>query len=593
MPDTKAWEEYQNGLTYQKTMKFNTDFPMYIRFKEGDQWAPKTERTKHLPRPVFNIVKMFIRAKRSSILNQPVSINYTVAEVCDDTLKREFAHNGAQDFSDYARQLWRRCEQDKLNAECLDDAATLGTGIFHYYFDAGVKGGTEKPYIGEIRGETLDPLNVIFGNPQDRNVQSQPYIIIAQRKTVDEVKAIAESEGCKRVAEICGDEDTADEGYDAAQHEMRGQKKCTLLTRYYRKEDGAIYFDKATKGVDVIKERCLTPEGRTHKICIYPIEVMNWEIRKKCIFGIGEAVDLIPTQKAINFLKAMEVLSVQQVAWPKVVSKPNALNQPITNEPGEHLIDHCQTGQGIYYLNPPVMSAAATNLVSTLFDLQRTVSGVSEVSTGEPIGASIAASAIIALQNQAKTPIEEVQKRFYRCIQGVGKIWEELIKAYYHTERNITVDSPEKDELDKTRPFTGTSYADCEFDLQIDVGASSEYGEVLAQATLDKLWERGDITTDEYIELAPHNVIPFKERLKQMREKRGANIEAQLQQITDPQQLQQIAQTAMQMSQQIAPSNAQNEIGTPGMTLNPAGAGATPLPAIPKAPTIPSIGGGA
>ena len=211
------------------------------------------------------------------------------------------------------------------------------------------------------------------------------------------------------------------------------------------------------------------------------------------------------------------------------------------------------------------------------------------------LGANIAASAIIALQNQAKTPIEDVQKRFYRCIKQVGKIWEELIKAYYHDERNITVDGNKtEDEANRTRPFTGTAYANCEFELQIDVGASSEYGEVLSQATLDKLWERGDITTDEYIELAPHNVIPFKERLKQMRSERGANIEAQLQSLanSNPQMLIQIAQMAMQMSGQIMPQQNAGADNLTNAMIKPAGVGGADLPSIPKAPTIPAIGGG-
>ena len=63
-----------------------------------------------------------------------------------------------------------------------------------------------------------------------------------------------------------------------------------------------------------------------------------------------------------------------------------------------------------------------------------------------------------------------------------------------------------------------------DFDLQVDVGASSEYSAVLAQATLDKMLDRGDITIDQYIELSDPNVAPFKEKFKRMREMQPAQM---------------------------------------------------------------------
>ena len=57
-------------------MGFRERFPEYIRFKEGDQWPPATARTRNLPRPVFNIVEMFIRTKRAAVLNPHIAMTY-------------------------------------------------------------------------------------------------------------------------------------------------------------------------------------------------------------------------------------------------------------------------------------------------------------------------------------------------------------------------------------------------------------------------------------------------------------------------------------------------------------------------------------
>lgn len=600
--NTKIWDQWQACSAYRNAMGFTSDFPMYEDFKEGKQWPAATERTKNLPRPVFNIVDMFIRTKTAAVINQPITINYTPAEVSSDAYNKELADQGAKDFTDYAKQLWDDIDQDGLNEDFIEDAATLGTGILHYYYDSSVTGGIDTKYVGEIRGETIDPLNIGFSDPQNRDVQKQRYIIIAQRRPVEEIREMAKAEGVSPalIERITADNNTSAEGYAAAQNEVKGEDKLTLLTKYYRK-NGVVYFDKATECVEIIKERCLTPVGgedesspadNSYRIRLYPIEVMSWYKRKKCIYGIGECQTIIPGQKAVNFLKAMELLSVQQTAWPKILARPNALKQAVTNEPGEILTDWSgQPGAGITYMNPPAMTAAATNLAATIFDLLRTTAGVSEVSTGEPIGSNIAASAIIALQSQARTPIEKIQKRYWKSVRRVGAIWAELIKAYYNIERSITVEDFAADDADlaaddlnapemtaadviqkglQSRPFTGSIYAGIDFKLKIDVGASSEYGEVLAQSTLDNMLARGDISIDEYVDLAPHNVVPFKETFKRLRKKNGKAAQELLNRALMEQQ-------AAMMTPDMAASD-----GAP--VINPTGAEGTPLPTIPEAP---------
>lgn len=569
---TRVWDEYQAGLTYQKSMGFAEDFPAFEKFKEGEQWPAATARTRNLPRPVFNIVSMFIRNKRSAIVNQPITIQYSPVEYSTDENAAELASGGARDLTDYARQLWDNCGQDELNGELIDDAATLGTGVLHYYFDNSVKGGQERPYVGEIRGEVIDPLNIFFGDPQQRDVQRQPYIIIAQRLDARAVKEMAKAEGLKKdqLSLICGDDRHENEGYDAAKKELSNRRKVTVLTKYSRK-DGAVVFSRCTETVDIITERPLTPDGAAYIIKKYPVAVMNWYRRKKCIFGIGECQTLIPAQKAVNFLKAMELLSAQQTAWPKLIVKPGAINQPITNEPGETLTDYYGNGTGVAYLNPPAMSSGASALADSIFDLMRTVSGVNEVASGEPIGSNVAASAIIALQSQAIKPIEEVQGHFWRTIKQVGAIWEEMIKAYYKQERNVTVSdmSDETDPAERTRAFTGAAYADIEFALKIDVGASSQYSEALAMATLDNFLAAGYIDQFDYVELAPDNVVPFKEQLKKRWKEKDAQKQALLQQLT--------------AEMQSAPVPVMD---APSGLTHPAGAGGAALPPVPTAPTI-------
>ena len=526
-------------------MGFDSKLPEYERFKQGDQWPAPTERTKNLPRPVFNIVKFFIRSKRSNVLNQTVKMVYSPSEVePEGTLGH--AAQGAKDYTDYASCLWAALDQDGLNEDFIDDAATTGTGVFHYFWDNDVTGGMSLRYQGDLRGEVIDPLNIFFGNPQERRVQRQPWIIISSRESVQSIRQLAGKYHvpAEQRELIQPDDDTRDEGYDAAQKELRDAKKTTLLTKYYRK-DGEVYFSKSTKTVDIVKDQPLTPltagakggagadaqqpsepdlpeqktAGRA-RITLYPIVVMNWEKRKKCIYGTGEVESVIPNQKAINFNIAMMLLSVQQTGWPKIIAKENALLEDVTNEPGEVITDYWTGGgDGIKFMQPPGFSGVAINLSDKVFELSRVTEGVNEVSSGEPFTTNMAASAIIALQNQAKQPIENIQNRFYRAVKEVGKIWEQFFKTYYTLPRNMTF--PDADGNDQSRIFNGAEYADVEFNLKVDVGAGSSYSEALAQAVLDKLYDGQAITLDQYIELSPQSVMPFKEQLKKMREQQA------------------------------------------------------------------------
>lgn len=541
--ETSTWKDYQDALNYQKSMGFTDRFPEFEKFKQGDQWPQATARTKSLPRPVFNIVKLFISNKKSNVLNQKIKMIFTPAEVQDG---EDMSYRAAQDYTDYADNLWYELDQEGLNDSMVEDAATMGTGILHYYWDTSVSGGQYIKYNGALRGETLDPLNVFFGNPQETNVQKQPWIIISSRDMVKNVRALAEKEGLSKeeIELINPDNENIDEAYDTARIELKEGTKITVLTRYF-KENGQVYFSKSVRGVDIIKKRRLgvkiqddeTGEVQIDRaLSLYPIAVFNWCLRKKCIYGSGEAESLIPNQKAINFNIGMMLLSVQDNAWPKILAKPGALKQSITNKPGEILTDYYTSGDGIKYMQPPNFNYMAVNIVDKIMELSRLTSGVTEITTGEQLGANMAASAIIALQNQAKIPIDNIQQRFYRCQKEVGKIWEQFFKVFYIMPRNMSVLD---DGQITTREFNGGKYADVEFKMKIDVGAASIFSESLSMTVLDKIYDKGDITFDEYLAVIPETVLPSKEQLRKLVSKRvsqSLNMEQQIYNQPVPQQ---------------------------------------------------------
>lgn len=125
-------------------------------------------------------------------------------------------------------------------------------------------------------------------------------------------------------------------------------------------------------------------------------------------------------------------------------------------------------------------------------------------------------SAIVALQTQAKVPIEDMQKRFWRTHEKIARVWEQFFKAYYRFDVPYVL---EDDNNKETNIFNGSQYQDVDFETTIDVGAGSAYSESLSINLLESALQRGDITFDDYIELYPDTAMPFKAQLKEIRKK--------------------------------------------------------------------------
>lgn len=526
---TTIWQQYEKGITYLQNKGLMDEWEQCEDFYEGNHWPTPTKKTKNLPRPIINMSAMIADNKKAGILSGNVKMVFRPAEMFGDYYEK--AEQGADLFTKFAENVSKELKQADLDdyAQCY--ATQLGTYIYHYYWDITVSGGMQTPYVGALRGEVLHPKNVIFSNPIETDVQKQKYIIIASCEPLESVRNLAKKNKVAEWEYISADT-------EMSESEDMENAVCTVLTKYSR-QNGKVVWEKSTKYCYLSKPMLWQPEREKVKFedeeeinepdshenhgylrkQLYPLVVKPHKKRKRCIYGIGEVKQAIPNNKAVNFNIAMILLSVQQNSWPKIIQKINALaNQQITNEPGEILTDTTKgQGWGVKYLDSPGFNIQALTLTDKLIDLTRTTTGSTEVVTGEVLGANMAATAIVALQNQAKKPIEIYQKNFYRAYEEIGKIYEQYFKYYYNDGRLFSYE----DEGEKyVSSMVGGQYADYDYSLSVEVGAGGVYSESLAINLLDALKASQDIDTDEYIELYPESIMTFKAKLKRIREKK-------------------------------------------------------------------------
>ena len=501
---TLIWERYEKGVEYQSSMGLRRLIPEYIRFYEGKQWPEPTRNTKNLPRPVINIVKMICRNKKSAILSTPVRILYKSQDkrVDTDTLNA---------FSD---MILRELDQDDIDKCAIDDGVKKGSYFFHYYWD--MNSDALNPLSeGSLRCELIDPLNIFFENPCQLDEQKQRWIIISTREKVEDVIKNAE-EGVDKT-EIIPDSDGAADSKSGM---------CTVLTMYF-KRGGEVFCIRSVKNTVIKREFSLPPDKspvyealgvtkkpeRTEKIAtLYPIVCGYYEKRDRCIYGLSEVEGLIPNQKAINFNIAMSLLNAQEVAWGKYIALPGALKgQTITNAPGQVLTDYTGTGNGIKKLQESYMQSYPVDLVKTITELTRTMTGTSEFMTGELSGAGLSGTAIARLQSQALLPIEDLRATFMAVKRKQGRVLAQFYRLYF-PERVFTVASENENET-VTKRFTPSAYdgKDLEVTVETVLGANASVaGDI---SVLDALLKNGSISLKSYISAYPDSALTNKKAL--------------------------------------------------------------------------------
>lgn len=535
----KFWNDWQNGLEYQKKLRLKETCEQCVDFFEGRQWPQATERTKNMPRPVINIIKFIVNGKKANILSSKISVIYKplVYNAEDNTM----ATQGASSFTNFAKHINKEIKQEDLDNQAIADGLKKGTYIYHYFWDTEKKTGMAK-FAGGLNGQIIDCLSIVFANPKQKDEQKQKWIIIQSRENVETLKRIAKKNGITNTEiELITPDDDSERNYD--NEEQSGEEYATVLTRYFRK-NGEVYYTKSTKNMIIQEETPLTPDaskikleineaGKTNedeeqidqdkpvveqfKMTCYPIVVDAYEEREKSIYGIGEVEPLIATQKSINFNYAMMQMASQNMGFPKVIMHPLSLRgKQITNTPGEVLTDYSPGFNGIKYLNPPAFSNTPLTVADKLLEMTRTVTGATEVANGEVLGKNMSGSAIVALQTQAKVPIEDMQRRFWRTHEKIARIWEQFFKAYYRFDVPYVVENEGEQEVNT---FNGAQYQGIDFETTIDVGSGSAYSESLSINLLEQALQRGDITFDDYIELYPETAMPFKAQLKEIRKK--------------------------------------------------------------------------
>lgn len=478
-----------------------------IAFASGDQW--RGVQADGLPKPVFNIIKRVKQFKIASLKADNISISMEPMEYrpqTNDLLMRQKVKNTDLANAEI-RNVLENIKFDSKSRNLLADGFDTGDWCLHFYFDM-----DEQPFKqtnpeikGLIKAEIIDSTNVLFGNPNTRQVDKQPYIILVGRDLVKNLQEEAKRNGIKEIDAIKPDSETNYQMGDNGklENDAKGYEKALYIIKYYKK-DGKIYANKSVKDTYIYKEK----ETRLN---YYPIAFNNWEEVKGSYHGRAETTGIIPNQIAINKMFAMVIYHLMLTAFPTAVYDADRI-EGWTNEIGAQIPVTNLQGDSIRniagYLEPATMSGQIMQAIDAAMQYTKETLGVGDASLGNVTMNN--ATAIIAIQKSAAVPLENVKAAFYEFVEDCGKIIVDMMASYYGT-RPVVIRGQNNERT--VEPFNFGILKDMWLHIKIDVGNASYFSEVASVQTLDNLLNNGMIEFVEYLRRIPDEIIPNKQEL--------------------------------------------------------------------------------
>lgn len=397
-----------------------------------------------------------------------------------------------------------------LSYKALLDAAVSGDGVFYCWWDPDHRNGHD--FDGDIRTDVIDSTNLFVADVNSSDIQSQKYVMLAGRASVESLRREALAAGVSEanVAKIVADEENMGTfSADLGKCELNGEEKATFLIRFFR-ENGEVVFEKSTKN-------CLIRRANTG-LRLYPIAYFHWHNTKNCFHGTASVSDMIANQKCINTAYAMALKHMSNTAFSKVIYDKTRIPE-WSNEVGEAIgaIGGGSMADAVSVVGVGKMQDGYLDLISDVIDNTKAMMGATDSALGEERANNT--SAIIKLQTASSMSLEHVRVNFAHGIADLVSIWADMLCAYCPKERLLQVINKNGEVSAET--FDYSLLKNALLNASVHIGSIDRYSPAATVATLNKLLDGGHLTAAEYIELLPQGVLVNRDSLLEKFQKKG------------------------------------------------------------------------
>lgn len=567
--ETPIWGLFEKGRNYHRMTGIYTDTDRNYRMYNGDQWAgAKLGDVEPVQK---NFIKPIVKYKISVIHDNLYAINYSSLNYENQEF-RKTAERVCDMLNSYAARVWEQDKMDFKGRRVSKDAAINDEGIVYVNFNQ------EKMVpVNEI----VKKNDIYYGNENDDDIQSQPYILIRKRMPVVNAIDLALAEGMSesKIPFIIGDNDTFEESGEAAKQEV--DNMVTIVYKLYKK-DGTVHFSVATRWVDIV-------EDADTGLSLYPVAHFNWEEKEGSARGEGEVRYLIPNQIEVNRTEVRRVLTVKYQAYPqKVVDVTKIANPQALNTVGGTIRTNGQPVEDVHKIvgtiPPAQMSPDVVKLQEDLIQVTRDLAGAGDTATGQVNPESASGRAILAVQQASQAPMTEQKESYKNFVEDLARIWLEYLIVYSEGGANLeeTVADPMTgEEMIQLVNVPQATLQQLQATVKIDVTPKGVYDKFAQEQSLENFLTAGFFNSQRVGELKAYaksldddSVTPKMKLLEVIEEieneqRKIAMIEAQAQVMQqraaqflmgDPEdQAQQVADARMSLKMQQAEQDIANQ----------------------------------
>lgn len=414
LKETEVWQLYQRGKSYLYMMNVYSDTDKNHRMYNGNQWEGL--KIKSIEPVQLNFIKPVVKYKVAVINQNLWGIVYNPDNFEEDF--RDTASQLCKLLNLKAANIWEKDRMDIKIRKISKEAAINDEAPMYLRYD-----NDKKMPISE----KISKNDIYYGDENNSEIQTQPYILIRQRKSVIEARNLAASEGVPKeeLEKIIGDNQTWEEAGDQAKYEV--DDKVTIITKFY-KNNGKVYYTMATRYLDIIKDE---NSGLTR----YPIAHMLWEDKEGSARGEGEVRNLIANQIEVNKTLMRRALVAKQTAYPQKIVNVDAIENPSAVDTVGGTIKvkgkQVEDVKKMFAITQPMqMSSDVELLQNDLIKTTRELAGAGDITTGAVNPETASGKAILAVQNASQQPLVEQMASLKDFIEQIALIWLDMIITY-------------------------------------------------------------------------------------------------------------------------------------------------------------------
>lgn len=505
---TDIWKRYENGVDWHHKNNLYSDTDLFYSMFEGDQWKGIDSGDERLSQ--HNFIQPICEYKIALVAMNNMVINYSPL---NSGPNQEIFRQSCDMLNQFAASKWELKKMDSKVWEVIKQACIGGDSYLFFYNSA-------------LDSQIIDRTNIYLSDEQEKDIQKQKYILIYERRFVDDVKEEARANGLpeEEVEMIVSDNDTDTLPDNVKSNEVKNTDKCSGLLYMTKKKLSAphtkpygIYVARSTQTV------VYQPETLIEGLTLYPIVNMLWSTKRGSARGIGEVEPLVNNQINANKLLARRELNLKQTGFAKPVYNMDLIDNPSDVEKvGSSIRIKGHTAQRVddafKYVAPSPMSGDAKTMQDELIEVSRNLASAGDNATGNINPERASGAAIIAVKDQQAVNSTQNISAYKQFNEDVANVWLDMWIAY--NPNGLTIDLEEEGEVVQ-QTIDAETLKELQVNIRIDISPTNPYSKFAREQALENALAQQHITFEEYVEALDDDGTAPKGKFEDILERRA------------------------------------------------------------------------